>query len=273
MTQTDKSENSPTGYQKLGKNALNKFTIITSVLNGQDLIESTINSVLDQKYINFEYIVIDGNSSDKTLEILNRYRHKITHIISEPDEGIYDAWNKALKLLSGNWMCFIGCGDLLAKDALNKYNDYIIHNPELEFISSRIELIDEKGEAIRIVGSPWRWNKFKKYMNTLHTGALHHRSLFEKHGYFNKEFKIAGDYEMLLRAQNNLNAGFLNAVTIKMRIGGVSVSDISVFDEVEKAKLMHTKKSKYVCRVEKYIDIIKLYTKLFINKYLGIRYI
>ena len=69
MIQTNESENSPAGYQKLGKNALNKFTIITSVLNGQDLIESTINSVLDQKYINFEYIVIDGNSSDKTLEI------------------------------------------------------------------------------------------------------------------------------------------------------------------------------------------------------------
>lgn len=255
------------------ENLLNKFTVITSVLNGQEHIENTIKSILKQDYGYFEYIVIDGNSTDNTLEIINRYKDKIAHIISEPDQGIYDAWNKGLMLAAGDWICFIGCGDLLAKNALKKYNDYIIDNPELEFISSRIELIDDEGKLLRILGAPWKWNKFKKYMNTLHVGGLHHKSLFEKYGYFNKEFKIAGDYEMLLRAKGNLKSGFLDYPAVKMQSGGVSVSDISVFSEVEKAKLLHTGKSKSICRLEKYIDICKLYVKLFLNKYFGIRYI
>ena len=110
-------------------------------------------------------------------------------------------------------------------------------------------------------------------MNTLHVGGLHHKSLFEKYGYFNKEFKIAGDYEILLRAKEDLKAGFLDYPVVKMRSGGISVSDVSVFDEVEKAKRMHTGTSKLIIRMEKKIDIMKFRIKLFLIKYLGIRYI
>jgi len=251
----------------------NKFTVITSVLNGQNNIECTIKSILEQNYINFEYIIIDGGSTDNTIKIINTYKDKITDIISEPDEGIYDAWNKGLKLATGEWICFIGSGDLLARDALEKYNTYIEQNPGLEFISSRIELIDEEENVIRVLGDPWRWKRFKKYMNTLHVGGIHHQSLFEKYGNFNTDFKIAGDYEMLLRARGNLKAGFLDYTAVKMRLGGISASDVSVFDEVEKAKRMHTQTPDWIIRMERKIDMFKFYTKLFLRKLFGLRYI
>jgi glycosyltransferase involved in cell wall biosynthesis len=257
----------------LNQKRLNTFTIITSVLNGQHHIEKTIRSVVDQDYANFEYIIIDGKSRDNTLEIINKFADKITHIISEPDKGIYDAWNKGLKLATGDWISFIGSGDLFTSDALTRYNDYMNKNPGLDFISSKIELIDEQGKTIRLVGSKWKWDTFRRYMNTLHVGGLHHKSFFQKYGYFNNGFKIAGDYELLLRARQGLRAGFLDYPTVQVQSGGISVSDISVFDEVEKARLMHTEKPRFVICMEKNIDKTKFYVKLFLKKYLGIRYL
>jgi len=251
---------------------LNTFSVITSVLNGEDHLEPTLKSVCDQNYPLIEYIVIDGNSSDRTLEIIHRYKDTITEIISEPDEGVYDAWNKGLERATGDWICFIGCGDLLTEHALSKYNNYIEKNPGLEFISAQIELIDAGGRPFRIVGSPWKWKVFNRYMNTLHVGCLHHKSLFGKYGNFNKDFKIAGDYELLLRAKKDLKAGFLDYPVVKMAAGGISVSNVSVFHEVEKAKRLHTNKPVHLIRIEKLFHIFKFYLKRFLQKYFGIRY-
>lgn len=250
-----------------------KITVITAVLNGQDCIESTIKSVIGQDYPDVEYIIIDGRSTDKTLEIINTYKEKVTSVFSEPDEGIYDAWNKGLKPATGEWICFIGCGDILVQGALKRYNAFILQHPDLEFVSSKIELVDDKGEIIRYIGFPWKWRHFKKYMNAIHAGALHHKSLFEKYGNFNKEFKIAGDYEFLLRAGEDLRAGFLDSPVVRMKSGGMSTADKKVFDEAEKAKLMHTGRSRISCRVEKYMDILKHYIKILLRKYFNIRYI
>lgn len=123
-------------------------TIVTVVYNGEEEIEETILSVLNQTYQNIEYIIIDGNSSDNTLKIIKKYENKIDHLISEKDNGIYDAMNKAIKLASGGWINFMNAGDTFASaEVLNRifskqdlevydfiYGDHIWKNLNEEFI-------------------------------------------------------------------------------------------------------------------------------------------
>lgn len=101
------------------------ITVVTVVLNGVEFLERTIQSVVNQTYKNIEYIIIDGGSTDATLDIIKKYEDKITHWISEPDNGIYDAMNKGIDLTSGDWINFMMAGD---KFHLNNVIDKIFDN-------------------------------------------------------------------------------------------------------------------------------------------------
>lgn len=101
------------GYMKVNKNKLPLITVVTVVFNAANTIEDAIVSVTTQSYSNCEYIVIDGGSTDGTLDVIRRYGHAIDYYVSEPDEGIYHAMNKALKLASGEWLVFLGADDVM----------------------------------------------------------------------------------------------------------------------------------------------------------------
>ena len=110
------------------------ITIITVVLNDDKNIERTIRSVIDQKYDNIQYVIIDGDSKDNTKKIIERYKNKIDTFVSEKDKGIYDAFNKGLKKAKGDLLGFVNSGDVLTKDSLcilinyyNKYNNKMAH--------------------------------------------------------------------------------------------------------------------------------------------------
>ena len=95
------------------------FSIITVSYNAKESIEDTINSIVNQTYSNFEYIIVDGGSTDGTLDIIRKYEDKISYWISEPDNGIYDAMNKGLAICKGEWINFMNSGDLF-------YNDHVL---------------------------------------------------------------------------------------------------------------------------------------------------
>jgi len=202
-----------------------EITIIISVLNGGNTIENCIKSIIEQDFLNWELIVIDGGSIDNTLEILNSYQDYISYMISEKDNGIYDAWNKAILQSSSEWITFIGSDDIMMPQGLTKMMS-LVNFPTNNFITSKIILVDNLGNEISVVGEKWNIKNLKNGLSIGHCGSLHHKSLFYNNN-FNIQYQIAGDFEFLSRISKHIKATFLNEVTIKMFYGGLSRRSIN----------------------------------------------
>lgn len=196
-------------------------TIITSTLNAEKYLRESIKSVINQSYKNYEYIIIDGSSTDGTIDILKEHEREISYWISEPDTGIYEAWNKGIEQSHGEWIIFIGADDQLTPNALEDYINFINNNANRQFsyISSKIKRINLNGTLEGVVGQAWKWNEFKLRMTTAHPGSFHSRLLFQEYGKFNTNYKIVSDYEMLLRPKENLRAGYVDKITVHMLTG------------------------------------------------------
>ena len=218
-----------------------KVSIITAVFNARTHLRECISSVLDQNYDNIEYIIIDGGSTDGSVNIIKEFDSKLTYWVSESDRGIYDAWNKGLAKSSGDWIAFIGADDVLLPNAVETYVKHICnHNlqEQLEFVSSKIQLVEEDLSFIKLVGEEWKWDLFKKRMNTWHVGMFHSKKLFKKYGLFDSSYKISGDYELLLRPKDQLITSFIEHTTVMMRVGGISdVNLIKASEETYRAKI------------------------------------
>jgi len=213
------------------------ISIITSTFNSEVTLKDTIDSLLNQTYNNIEYVIIDGNSTDDTVDIIKSYEHKFKNKginyqwISEPDKGIYNAWNKALKMIKGDWVVFLGSDDYFKNNNIIKeILPYLKESIEQKsyYVYGKIEHVTQNDQLIEIAGKPWSLQKerFTYTMNVGHSGCFHHKKLFKNHGNFNESFKIAGDYEFLLRELKdpNYNAFFVDKLLIVMREGGISGS-------------------------------------------------
>lgn len=240
-----------------------RITVITAVYNGERFLEQAIRSVLDQSFKDFEYIVIDGGSTDGTLDIIKRYEDRIERWISEPDSGIYDAWNKGVALARGEWIAFLGSDDAYYVNALKEYVGFIDGHTEenLDFISSCVDLVDTDMKKIEVLCEPWIWRKFRKRMKIAHVGSMHNRSLYERYGLYDTTYHITGDYEFLLRLGKGLKAGYLNASTAMMRTNGVSHDILATFREAKRAKCTTSKRNNVLCTIDNIIDIGKVTIK------------
>lgn len=208
-------------------------SLITITYNAEKHLEQSILSVLNQTYSNIEYIIIDGGSADGTVDIIKNYENKIAYWVTEPDKGIYDAWNKGINASKGEWIAFVNADDWFFPDAVSSYMTYIQNNIglELEYVSSVMEYTDDNLKRLCVFGNKWDWNVSLRYMNVAHPGSFHRRKLFEKYGLFDTKFKSSGDYELLFRTGKNLKAGFLEKITIKMRKGGISDGLIALVEK------------------------------------------
>ena len=210
-------------------------TVITAVFNGQPYIADCLESVLTQDYSNIEHIVLDAGSTDGTIELLHQYSDKVALWISEPDRGVYDAWNKGLREARGEWITFLGADDIYLPGAISTYLELARTNPAAEFLSSRARLNHPTGYS-PVFGGPWEWPAFCASMSTVHVGTMHHRQLFHRLGEFDTTYQIAGDYEFMLRAHDTLRTAFSPAITVEMRAGGISDSTAGLH-EAKRAKL------------------------------------
>ena len=202
-------------------------SIITVCFNSADTIEDTIKSVLSQDYKDIEYIVVDGGSRDATLEILTKYRSRISKYISEPDNGVYDAMNKGLKLATGEVVGFLHGDDFYAtKEVIEKVVRVFKQN-KIDCLWGDLVYVNKENteKIIRYWKSGrYRKNLFKSGWMPAHPTFFVKRCIYEKYGYFNTDFRIAADYEIMLRFLHKFNISnyYIPKVLVKMRVGGLS---------------------------------------------------
>lgn len=214
----------------VGKKGL-KISIITVCLNSAGTMEQTIQSVISQGYPNIEYIIIDGGSTDGTLDIIYKYEKYIARWISEPDAGIYDAMNKGIKMATGDYISFLNSDDWYTKEAIC-YVAHDIMQTEMSIACYGANLCS--GNEVR------KWdNKFAEDMRNIryanfycHQAVFAKRCIYEEQGGFDLKYKISADYEWLLRMYDNgLDISYKNYAVVNFRLGGLSSSQ-----EAEMAK-------------------------------------
>ncbi len=175
-----------------------KITIITVCLNCKDAIENTILSVINQTYSNIEYIVIDGNSTDGTKEVLEKYSGKIDNFISESDDGIYNAMNKAVEISTGDYILFLNCGDRLYNETV--LGDLISKSSGEDVLYGDLILKFTDGRKNLRMKQPKKLNRFLFVHRTLnHQATMVKRNIFKVYGDFDEQYLILADFDFFLR--------------------------------------------------------------------------
>ncbi len=198
-----------------------KFSIITATLNSEKYIEHTILSVARQTYKNIEHIIIDGGSTDSTIDIIRNYNSCVTYWVSEPDNGIAEAMNKGILKATGDYILFINSDDyLFEEDTLNKIS--LLVNDQLDlYIFKVLFIYPDKTRIVKLNKGLGFFTNFK--MGSCHQGHVISRELFQKHGLFDDTFKVALDYDFLLRIyRKDIKSKSIGLVVSCMRIIGVS---------------------------------------------------
>ncbi len=224
-----------------------KISIISAVYNNVETIEQAIKSVLSQKYDEIEYIVVDGGSTDGTLEIIKKYSNKIDVIISEKDNGIYEALNKGIDLATGDIIGFLHSDDLYSsKNVLSQIAEVFKLN-NCDGIYSDLNYV--KKNNIDKVLRYWKSEKFsmsllKKGWMPAHPTLFLKKEVYAQYGKFDTDFNIAADYDFMLRVlSNGIKVNYIPKVLYLMRIGGVSNKSLKNIINKTKEDLKALKKN------------------------------
>lgn len=198
-----------------------KISIITVCLNSERTIEQTIQSVIGQCDYNYEYIIIDGGSTDRTIEIIEKYRYGISKIVSESDSGLYDAMNKGISLATGDIIGIINSDDWYEPGVFGIVRR-CFQESNAEVIYGKLNQIDAEGKInIQIPGDIER---LRYEMETPHPTVFIKRSLYEKYGAFQIKYKIAADYDLMLRLYTKgVKFYFCNKIFANFRLGGYAM--------------------------------------------------
>lgn len=208
-----------------------KVSIITATYNSSAYIADCVKSVNDQTYNDIEHIIIDGASKDNTLEIIKSIPNRVVKIVSEPDHGIYDAMNKGIELATGDIIGILNSDDqYIDKHVLEKIIDSFINN-DIDSLYTDLYIIDNKNENIIIRDCKYinyKQGMFLRGWHPPHSTFFVKRTVYLKYGYFNLSFKIASDYEFMLRVieKNSIKTKHIPMYSVLMKNGGTSTSSI-----------------------------------------------
>lgn len=211
-----------------------KISIICVCLNSQETIYDCLFSISNQTYRDFELIIIDGNSTDKTLSIINNFKKEIPKIkiLSEKDQGIYDAMNKGIKIADGEIIAFLNSDDFYCnKDVLNQIFKIFDNNPKIDCCYSDLVYVERKKPKKKI-----RYWKSKYYINgsfskgwmVPHPTFFARKSIYDKYGRFNLKYKFASDVDLMIRffEVKKINFKYIPKIFIYMRLGGITNQSI-----------------------------------------------
>lgn len=208
-----------------------KISIITVTYNSSKTIADTITSVYNQSYQNIEHIIVDGNSKDDTLKIVKNLPNRVEKIISEPDKGIYDAMNKGIKIATGDIVGILNSDDFYHKNDIIELIAKAFENKNVESVYGDVRFVsqDNLDKTVRYYSSKiFKPYLFKFGFMPAHPTFFIYKRFFDEYGYYKMGYKIAADFELLLRfiKNNNLKTLYISTDFLKMRVGGVSTKSI-----------------------------------------------
>jgi glycosyltransferase involved in cell wall biosynthesis len=204
-----------------------KVSIITAVYNGASLIAETLDSVAEQKYADIEHIVVDGSSSDSTLTTVNSHGGRVSRLISEPDEGVYDAFNKGLRAASGDVIAFLNCGDTYVSSAVVSTMMSELDRKGSQAVFGDVSIVDarDKSRIVRRYSSRlFSPRRMSFGLMPAHPTLFLRRGVYEAVGEYDTQFRIAGDFELCLRvfARRATSYSYIGEPMVRMPRGGLS---------------------------------------------------
>ncbi len=223
-----------------------KISVITATFNSEKTVYSALQSVDNQKYTDVEHIIIDGKSSDKTLDIVAEFQ-RVSKIVSEKDSGIYYALNKGIALATGDIIGFLHADDFFADDEVLSKIAEKFDNEQLDVLYADLQYVSAEDPTKLI--RHWQAGEFsrKKLANGWmppHPTFYVKKSIYERFGFFDTQFRIAADYDLMLRfLKQNIKIGYLPEVTVKMRVGGISNRNLKTILQKSKEDLLAIRKN------------------------------
>lgn len=213
-----------------------KVSIITVTYNSVNTLNDTIQSVFNQTYSDIEYIVIDGNSSDGTIDVIRDNQNIVSKWVSESDQGIYDAMNKGLKMATGDIIGIINADDFYADERVVEDMVQLFKATNCDVCYADLDYVEEND--LDRIQRKWKAGKYKEgsfYNGWMppHPTVFIKKNVYEKYGNFNLELGTAADYEIMLRFihKNNIKVEYLPRTLIKMRTGGAS--NATIFNRIK----------------------------------------
>lgn len=232
-----------------------KINIVTVVFNGIKTLEQTILSVVNQTYENIEYIIIDGGSTDGTVDLIRKYEDRIAYWVSEPDNGIYDAMNKGINKSSGDYIYFLGADDFLCDSSIiENVSKVLCNNTKIDLLSGSVWVLDRQFNLQIAYSNKFFLDDIYKGYRIPHQGLFIRSSLLKKH-YFNCNYKIVADYDLFLKLyfDKSIRFQFIDEKIAFYANDGVSSTSIKkrVKEDIEVMKA-HKIPSRYI---DKYVKI------------------
>ena len=244
-----------------------KISIITVCYNSSKTILENIISVNNQTYSNVQHVFVDGKSSDNTVHIIRSNSRRQNIVVSEEDKGIYDAMNKGIKITSGDIIGILNSDDIYASDdiissVVNKFKQ-----TKCDVLFGNINYMNQKGEIVRTWNSsPYQRGSFSKGWHPPHPSLFVKKSVYDSCGLFDTDFKIAADFEFMLRVfeKNDFKISYLNENLVSMLVGGKSNTFRGIIIGHKEIKLAFKKNNIYLPKfyfVRRYFNKLKEYLK------------
>ncbi|MEO1146056.1 MAG: glycosyltransferase family 2 protein [Cyanobacteria bacterium J06638_22] len=229
-----------------------KFSIITPVFNAAPTLEKTILSVLDQDFESeLEYIIIDGGSTDGSLEIIDRYRDRISVVISEKDEGVYDAMNKGILNATGDVIGIINSDDWYNTGALRTVETQFLKKQDAEIVYSPVDTYFNGKPLIRFIPGSLENLNFKFTIN--HPSCFVKKSIYDRIGTFDLSYSIAADYDFILRAYNaDAKFYFVDPPLASYSLNGLSGKPLAKFEQIRQSWIIG---SQYMSNMDRMLQL------------------
>lgn len=224
-----------------------QISVVTCSFNSEKTIERTIKSVLAQKFDDYEYIIVDGKSTDGTLDIIKRYEPLFSgklHWFSEKDHGIYDAMNKGIMKSTGDYIWLVNSDDYMEPNAMQIISN-LIRKKEPLVICGQVVLfseVEDKKQIVKITPDKSDIEFRKKRMGIVHPATVVARNIYNKYGVYDDRFLISADMDWFLRIrENNVQIEFINTILSYMSDGGISNQNDNIKKRIHDWKILYKK--------------------------------